>query len=506
MKTNTIRVLSGLKRGKLLSSTLPTLMLCVAFGIAFPGCGGGGGGGGSSGTTGTTVVAQDGNIVGLVVKDSSSPQQTATDQGNGEYRFANTAVTPIVGSSNNTLDNDGVVTGTVRTFQDLDGDGLYTTNVDIPYNSNLTVAYANNPNVVKMNPVTALVPATWNGSSSVAGLSAAVVQYALNNGVPPSTDTSTQAPIIRSVAAKLTAIQENLIQMGANKERTDDLLQAMGADSSSTVNLDGGSGALETAFKYAIDSSRVTVGNLFSGGVTEAQLETAVTKLTTALDSAASSVAPTHPESFVGALTNAVGALLSGSESGSRVSTIQSATLPDLADAMSDWDSAITSGVNSGSVTLATLFSSLYIMPVYDLGTTSNTNVAPVDGTLAELTDFAISYSATNRTVTLSGDGGFEFLGKSLTYSSDDLMYGWASSNEDDAAAINLNYAGFRLFSYTTDGGSSMHLFSLVKQSEICGFTFTDGKKLSEKTGVSGQTLLDEIKEMNAATLQCSAS
>ncbi|MBF0615035.1 MAG: hypothetical protein HQL92_07755 [Magnetococcales bacterium] len=492
--------------GNAFVKSLPTLALCAAFGLAFPGCGGGGGGGGgSAGGSGITLVtAQDGNIVGLTVRDSSTPAQIATEIGNGQYRFATVATLPVRGVSNNTLDAQGNVVGTVHTYQDMDGDGRFTTNIDIPYNGNMRVAYAPDRTSVMMNPVAALIPSNWNGTSAIAGLSSSVLNYAVTEGVPPATNTSSQAPVIRSVSSRLTAIQENLIRMGADKTKMDDLLQTLGT--APNVNLDGNAGSLETSLKNAIDSTRLAASELFPGaGVTETQIENAVSRLTTALDSVNTNTL-THPEAVVAALTNTVDSILAGQTTAAgAVNAISNATLTGFNAAVQDMHNAISTGIQNVQSQLGALFGSLYIMPVYDPATTANTGVTPRDASLSGLTNFALTYNDTAKTVTLSGTGSMAFVNKTLTFSEDDNLYGWASTNNQNAAAINLNYAGFRLFSFTSDGGDTQHQFALATQSEICAFRFDDGRSLSQKTGAS-QTLLDEIRAMNAAhnpALQC---
>lgn len=493
-----------------------TLLMFAAIGLTFPGCGGGGGGG-SSGPSGTTVVVQDGNIVGLTLTDSKSA--VAVDQGKGTYYFANVATPPITATSRNEIDP---VTGLVKifdaqgnllvkTFQDLDGDGIFTYNTDIPYGASITVAYSPNPSVIRMNPISALIPANWNGTTPVAGLSADTVKSAATTGIPASTDTSTTANTLRSVAANLTTVQENLVQMGVSAANSGVILQglrdAAAANGALSVTKPEDIG---TALASVVTSQNVAT--LFGAGVTETVAETAVKTVTDTLKNtidalATGQYAMKNSESVVAATTNWVKSLVSTTTPAQAVTLISTTAAVNLSDPVKTQDTAIEAGKVLTTSPLANLFASLFIMPTYNLATTANTGVTPLDVTLSGLTGFGLTYASSG--VTVAGSGGMAFLNQTLSYDSAKSQYGWAESGKINAAAINLNYAGFRLFSYTTDSAASYHLFALATKEQICTFRFNDGKSLSQKTGTGTKTLFEEIQGMNlngATRLTCPAT
>jgi hypothetical protein len=93
------------------------------------------------------------------------------------------------------------------TFQDLDGNGLYTQSVDIVFNGSFLLNYVKSgATVIQANVMASLLPSNWNGATSVAGVSAA----ALNAAVSVGPTQSANAELQRATAV-LTAISEGLM-------------------------------------------------------------------------------------------------------------------------------------------------------------------------------------------------------------------------------------------------------------------------------------------------------
>lgn len=203
-------------------------------------CGGGGGGGGSGVVPlPTTVFVDDAPIIGARVLDNVG--QTASASAAGEYRFDSAPTLPLRISSRNIVGANGRVAVTQidglwysyadtnnngrwdggeatqpLTFQDLDGNGLYTQSVDIVFNGSFLVNYAKpGADVIQANVVASLLPSNWNGATPVAGVSAAALNAAVSVGPTKSADSSGTTPAasaeLRRATAVLTAISEGLV-------------------------------------------------------------------------------------------------------------------------------------------------------------------------------------------------------------------------------------------------------------------------------------------------------
>lgn len=191
----------------------------------------GGGGGGNTVVLPTTVFVDDAPILGARVQDGANREALATRP--GEYKFESPPTLPLKITSRNIVGADGKVSvaqvssgvwlsyadlnsnGRLDdgeptqplTFQDLDGNGLYTQSVDIVFNGSFQVNYVKpNATVIQANVVASLLPSNWNGSSAVAGVSAS----ALNAAVSVGPTQSANAELQRATAV-LTAISEGLM-------------------------------------------------------------------------------------------------------------------------------------------------------------------------------------------------------------------------------------------------------------------------------------------------------
>lgn len=206
-------------------------------------CGGGGGGGGGVVVEPlpTRVFVDDAPIIGVRVQDNGGQDASASSPP-GEYRFALPPTLPLKISSRNFVGADGRVAvvqidgawysyedrnnngrwdegiDPVRplTFQDLDGNGLYTQSVDIVFNGSFQLNYVRpGATIIQANVVASLLPSGWNGTTSVAGVSAAALNAAVGVGPtssakPGSGITALASAELRRAAAVLTAISEGL--------------------------------------------------------------------------------------------------------------------------------------------------------------------------------------------------------------------------------------------------------------------------------------------------------
>lgn len=182
------------------------------------------------------VAVEDAPIIGAVVQDRAGGDraQTALPSSTpGRYVFNATPTLPLKISSPNLIGPDGKVrVGQIQgrwvswidsngngildaddeertlAFQDLDGNGLYTQSVDIVFNGQFIVHYVPpaQSNVIQANIVASLIPATWDGVSPVAGLSASTLNESTSRGPTQSTD-----PQLKRVTAVLTAVSEGLL-------------------------------------------------------------------------------------------------------------------------------------------------------------------------------------------------------------------------------------------------------------------------------------------------------
>jgi hypothetical protein len=198
------------------------------------GCGGGGGGV-------SKMKLEDAAIYGALVVDSKGMKGVSI--GDGIYQFkdnngSDTVPTlPIKVNSQNLIDNgmvnitnvDGVwysYKGSAKaplTFQDLDGDGKYTPSVDIPYNGSFTLNYsASGSSQINANPVTALIPAGWDGTKVIAGLSADILKAASSTGVKDSNNAE-----LKRATSLLTAISDVLALSGKSADAINSIFGAV---------------------------------------------------------------------------------------------------------------------------------------------------------------------------------------------------------------------------------------------------------------------------------------
>jgi hypothetical protein len=210
-------------------------------------CGGGGGGGDVAVVPlPTTVFLDDAPIIGARVQDrggASGSQDASGSIPAGTYQFELPPTLPLKISSRNYVDTNGRVavvqigglwysyqdsnrngrwdeeTDPVQplTFQDVDGNGLYTQSVDIVVNGWFPLNYAKpGSTAVQANVVASLLPPNWNGTTPVAGISAAALNAAVSVGPTNSAKTGSgvspeASAELRRATAVLTAISEGLV-------------------------------------------------------------------------------------------------------------------------------------------------------------------------------------------------------------------------------------------------------------------------------------------------------
>lgn len=223
----------------------PKLRMVLSLGAALvlAACGSGGHEGGTDTNryaASRDVIVQDAPILGVVVQDrdggvlsqTAEPVLDVNGLSTGRYQFPSQPVLPLRISSQNLVGADGTVkitrvndqwfsytdtnaNGAFDTgeptkplsFQDLDGNGIFTQTADVLYNGRFNVDYVPaNATVVHANAVSSLIPANWNGSDPVAGLPAAVLNAAVTTG--PQASTSME---LKKIAALLTAVAEALL-------------------------------------------------------------------------------------------------------------------------------------------------------------------------------------------------------------------------------------------------------------------------------------------------------
>ena len=214
-----------------LPSRMAMLVPAIAL-LLLSACGGGGGGGVVVVPLPTTVFVDDAPIIGARVQDGVGQPASPSPLAPGEYRFDSAPTLPLKISSRNIVGANGrVAVAQVDglwysyadtnnngrwdspeqleplTFQDLDGNGLYTQSVDIVFNGSFLLNYVKpGATVIQANVMASLLPSNWNGATSVAGVSAA----ALNAAVSVGPTQSANAELQRATAV-LTAISEGLM-------------------------------------------------------------------------------------------------------------------------------------------------------------------------------------------------------------------------------------------------------------------------------------------------------
>lgn len=266
-------------------------MPAIIASIMLAACGGGGGG---VAPLPTTVFVDDAPIIGARVQDNVGQTASASVSTAGGYRFDSAPTLPLRISSRNIVGADGRVAVTQidglwysyadtnnngrwdsseptqpLTFQDLDGNGLYTQSVDILYNGSFQLNYVKpNATVIQANVVAALLPSNWNGSSSVAGVSATALNAAL--GVGPSQSANAE---LQRATAVLTAISEGLVstlrtngvsasQAQSTVSNTISAIASSGANVTSTQT--SGIAQMATVVSNAVPQAATQAGNLTS--------------------------------------------------------------------------------------------------------------------------------------------------------------------------------------------------------------------------------------------------
>ena len=165
-----------------------------------------------------SFVAEDARIVGLEVIDDSGTRATESSPGFYEFAASYEPALPISFLSQNDAD-------TAVTFQDLDGDGQYSS-ADIRYNVGFEIAYIGSfsnsgERQLFANPLTALIPSDGIPADGIAGIPEGVLQEALLVGVDNASITETVTlddgtsvtyrQLIRRSVSVLTAIQESIV-------------------------------------------------------------------------------------------------------------------------------------------------------------------------------------------------------------------------------------------------------------------------------------------------------
>lgn len=273
--------------------TLGSYLLAPLLVIGLTACSGGTSGGGGFNPpvvvpepeVTVSVLLEDAPIVNAIVVDAAGTQ-AAEGATPGTYAFESgySPTLPLDTSSQNFVDNgrvyvtfdenglpftyndaenagdaavydadiDGEVVGPL-TYTDNDENGEYSASVDSPYNASLTIDYAadatgSTSDVIQANPVTALIPADWNGEDDVAGLPVEVIEAAATEGVSSATDEESSididgdgvnesiAEVVQLTAAAITTVQQTLISNGVSPDATSDIVNAIADTGESVVS------------------------------------------------------------------------------------------------------------------------------------------------------------------------------------------------------------------------------------------------------------------------------
>jgi hypothetical protein len=209
----------------------PFLFVMTAISLLLSACGGQGGGS-TVVPLPTLVIVDDAPILNARVADRFGRVAEADPFSPGRYLFDSSPTLPLTITSRNLVGSngrvnvaslDGVwysyidVNGNGRldeneerallTFQDLDGNGLYTQSVDIVFTGAFEVKYAKlGSNAIQANLVASLLPSNWDGATPVAGLSSSALNAAVNSAPSQSGN-----PELQRATAALTAISEGLL-------------------------------------------------------------------------------------------------------------------------------------------------------------------------------------------------------------------------------------------------------------------------------------------------------
>jgi len=487
------------------------ISVCSMLGLALSACGGGGGGGVAASFT--KVFAADGNIVGALVKDAAGA--TAADLGGGAYSFAaNYVVTlPITVRSRNTAATIAACMDTltttvcdpvnILTFQDLDGSGTWTTG-DVMYNGGMDIHSAPTASGSRIyaNPISALIPA--GGAVPAGGVIGLTQAQVLAGG---SGDFNVASAAIRTAGAQLVAVQEALVNTGADPAAVATWIASVVANATGTslvadlqaaLTLPGGTAASTLFPAPAVPPSqadlKAAVGNIATNVVAAITGAAAGSVNYEAIISTVQQVIPansTAPAPF----TSVINQLANIPLTTAPLSLISSTNY-------NQQSSTITTAVVNQTSGLAAVVNPLFIMPVYDLGTKQTgqfvagppptfvaSNVTVLDG----YTGFSLTYNAAANTITINGTnspnpGSPAIAGQVLTFDATQQMYGVKAGNL--FVSVNLNFLGTKVLSVCNDYNAvtpatpvcTLNHFALPTQAQICAFTFADGSFFAAHT------------------------
>jgi len=507
----------------------------LTMGLLLTGCGGGGGG---AALPSTNVIVQDGNIVGALVQDAGLA--TAAHKGAGVYSFApgHVVTLPITIRSRNTPATvsacmDAASANTVcdpvniLTYQDLDASGTWTAG-DVMYNGSMDVSCVPNTaagTTIYANPISTLVPASCV-APAVAGLTALDVQGA-------GTANFTAAPAsAQIVAAQLLAVQEALINAGADPAAVASLLNSVGA------NAVGGGATLASELQAALTLPGGTAANLLFLGAPfpkQADLIAAVGNIaTTAAAAMTGAPTATNYEAIISVIQTAipVNATLAAARINELATPVPPAAPYNLiaSSAYSIASGTVQTAINNQTLGLAAVVNPLFIMPVYDIyskatghfqagvpPTYVTDNITPLD----TLTGFSMTYNAAAKTITINGANGIgapAIAGKVLTFDPIQQAYGFADTLAAPGAklfvSVNLNFMGTKVLGVCTDYVSAvatpvctMNYFALPTQAQVCGFTFADTTPFAARTvptaGPGHSDYAGRFATMNGQTSVC---
>jgi len=474
------------------------LILGLTMGVlTLSGCGGGGASAGSATLSAsplsTRILVQDANIVGAKVQDKSGA--LGTYLGNGYYEFivGHTVVFPVSVRSQNSpatiascMPNSAVTcnVANIKTFQDLDNSGTWTAG-DVIYNGSMDIQYAPQSGsgaIIYANPIVALIPSSGVPTAKL-GLTAAQISTA-------ATANFTTAPAaVKALGSQLAALQEVLVNVGADPAAVSLLLTNISTSSATT---------LTAAVQQAVNAIPPTT--LFPAPAVApaaADMYTAVGNIATAITGAMATSASTHYEAIVTVVQGAIPIKLSTQTSAqvmARLAAASPTTTPFNSITQTTYDAASTAiqaAINLQNQFVANVNGS-FIMPIYDIYTKA---VLGGTTTLDGLTKFSLTYNA-DHTITINGvnlAGAPAIAGKTLTFDAGAQMYGFADPVSKLYIAISFNASslnGAKVLTYCNDYAGvtttvpvcSLHYFALPTQADVCRFQFADGTFFADQT------------------------
>jgi len=315
---------------------------------------------------------------------------------------------------------------------------------------------------------------------------------------------------VRSVAAQLLAVQEALINTGADRTAISAFIQSIAA------NATGASLTADIQAALTLPGGTLASALYLGASVpTQADLIAAVGNIATAITTtlAGAAVGSTNYEAIIALTSQAVpvratplsaayiqqlGALAGATAlNGSMNSTLSAANF-DIQSGV------IQTAVNNQLAGTTALVNGAFIFPVYNASKLAGhtvvgpsyvfDNITLLDG----YTNFSLSYNAASNSITINGTnsttvGSPAIAGKVLTFDATQQAYAFA----DPAAApgaklfisINLNDGGAKTLNICTDYVNATtvpvctrQIFTLPLQAELCGFTFSDGSFFASHT------------------------